>query len=210
MFNRGRRGLRRARALSTRRCRSLLREGPEGFEIAEAAGWIHRDQTKVAHQFGAGLASRIGDLGKISLRETKQAFYPAHGRASPDLDQSLVQKGSERSLINALESLVDSTSGARVHPFSTAIVTSWDLYMRWDFQHQCSIPLLSTCLGHRNNFARATLMASSCCFHRHDITFVFRFIVVFRLLVTISPSSLRRAGAYQSAIGPQRVRERME
>jgi hypothetical protein len=82
--------------------------------------------------------------------------------------------------------------------------------MRWDFQHQCSIPLLPTCLGHRNNFARATLMASSCCFHRHDITFVVSFIVVFRLFVTISPSSLRGVGAYHSAIGPQRVRERME
>ena len=95
----------------------------------------------------------------------KQALDPTHGRASPDLDQSFVQKGSERSLINALEGLVDSASGGRVHPFSAAIVTSWDLHMRWDFQHQCSISLLSACLGHRNNSARATLMAPSCYLH---------------------------------------------
>jgi hypothetical protein len=87
--------------------------------------------------------------------------------------------------------------------------------MRWDFQHQCSIPLLSACLCHRNNSARTALMASSCYLRCHGITFtfifvfVFNFVFVFSLVVTVS-SSFCRLGAYHSAVCSQRVCERME
>ena len=84
--------------------------------------------------------------------------------------------------------------------------------MRWDFQQQCSIPFLSTCFGHRNNFACTTLVASSCYLHRHNITFIFNVVFVFSvvLTLTVASSSLRSLRAYYSTVCSQRMFEWME
>ena len=168
-----RHALRRASALPTRRWCLLQRLFSQFFKIAQPFDRVHRNQTKVGHKFGAWIAPRVGYLGKIALRKANQMLHPAHGCARSDLAQSLVQAGPKRSLKDVLESFVDGARRGRVHPFSTAVVASWNLYVRWDLQHQSPISLLSSRLGHRNNSARTTLVASSCYLHRHSILIVF-------------------------------------